>query len=339
MHCQDNLDTSNKSETANENSFSKLIPSDKKLSSQWVNSLTDTSDTEVFSGEELKYIGMPIGGIFTGQVYLGGDGQLWHWDIFKDYGGAEEHADPRGPHYASPLEKKSPFEQGFALEVNGRVIPLNSKGFSDIKFRGQYPIGNINYEDNSLEIKAKLQAYSPFIPLDSKNSGLPLTVLEYTVENTSEEEIEVSLLGWLENKVCPYEPSLNGGFRENKTFSCDHYTFLSTKTKVPDGIAGTGSMSLAILSNGEKSSASAKVGNFLDGNEYNNSVADVNSETSEVLIGGVKSSIKVAANSKHKFTAIVSWYYPEYTGGDVLFATLGDDKFYSSMDIIEGLTC
>ena len=33
------------------------------------------------TSEEMKYIGMPINGIATGQVYLSGDGQLWYWNL------------------------------------------------------------------------------------------------------------------------------------------------------------------------------------------------------------------------------------------------------------------
>ena len=50
----------------------------------WVQSLTAMAmRREVYRGKELEKIGMPVGGLCAGQLYLGGDGKLWHWDIFN----------------------------------------------------------------------------------------------------------------------------------------------------------------------------------------------------------------------------------------------------------------
>src|SRR5262245_46313476 len=59
--------------------FEKLVPADKKLSADWLKSLTDRGEREKYHGADLAKIGMPIGGICSGQLYLGGDGTLWHW--------------------------------------------------------------------------------------------------------------------------------------------------------------------------------------------------------------------------------------------------------------------
>ncbi len=67
--------------------FDHLVPADKKLSPEWVKSLFARGTPEVLRGGELKYVGMPVGGIGAGQLYLGGDGRLWHWDIFNQYMG------------------------------------------------------------------------------------------------------------------------------------------------------------------------------------------------------------------------------------------------------------
>ena len=63
--------------------FDKLVPADKKLSPDWIRSLFERGSRTVYRGAELEKIGMPIGGICAGQLYLGGDGRLWHWDIFN----------------------------------------------------------------------------------------------------------------------------------------------------------------------------------------------------------------------------------------------------------------
>lgn len=189
--------------------FQKLIPADKKLSAAWLRSLTERGEPTVYRGAELETIGMPVGGICTGQLYLGGDGQLWHWDIFNA-------PDPAltlqgdGHHYAKPLKPVSPLEQGFALKVGTQVRRLDKSGFPGVSFCGQYPIGTVDYNDATCPVTVKLEAYSPFIPLNEDDSGLPATVMEFTVKNTSSEAVEVELAGWLENAVCKFSKGAFG---------------------------------------------------------------------------------------------------------------------------------
>ncbi len=80
---------------------------------------------------------MPIGGLCAGQLYLGGDGKLWHWDIFNRV----EHTNDA--HYAHPLRPESPLDQGFAVRIKTddktEIRTLDRDGFADIRFRGEYP--------------------------------------------------------------------------------------------------------------------------------------------------------------------------------------------------------
>lgn len=188
--------------------FAKLIPADKKLDPTWVRSLRDRGEAEVYQGAELHTIGMPIGGIGSGQVYLGGDGSLWHWDILNlpQPGNFTSSA---GPNYAKPPEPASPFEVGFAIEVKGDAVEkprrrLDRQGFdpAHIRFRGEYPIGRVTYDDPTYPVKVELEAFSPFVPLDVEASSLPVTVMRFTVTNRTQAPQTVSLAGWLENPVC-----------------------------------------------------------------------------------------------------------------------------------------
>ena len=63
--------------------FAKLVPPDKKLDPEWVKSLFARGESTTYRRQNLAFIGMPIGGLCAGQLYLGGDGKLWHWDIFN----------------------------------------------------------------------------------------------------------------------------------------------------------------------------------------------------------------------------------------------------------------
>lgn len=204
------------------------IPEDKKLSAQWRRSLTQRGEPEVYRGEEqLKYIGMPVGGICCGQLYLGGDGRLWVWDIFQNL---TDEGKPRGtsagPHYRTPPDPNNPGENqsfgvrhGFALQIGrgekAQIRTLDRHGFKDVSFRGEYPIGRVKYQEEGVGVEVWLEAFSPFIPTDAKSSAMPATVLSYTVKNKTQEQIEANLLGYLGNYVCPTNHQAELGLRVN----------------------------------------------------------------------------------------------------------------------------
>jgi uncharacterized protein (DUF608 family) len=189
---------------AEETKSGHLIPEDKKLSEPWVRSLFERGAKEVFRGKSLDNIGMPCGGIGAGQLYLCGDGTLGCWQIFND--AQSNWVEGTFATYAHRGIAK-PVDQGFAVVVEaggGQPLlkTLDRQGFTEISFRGEYPIGTIGYEEPGCPVKVKMEAFSPFIPLNAKDSGLPATLFHVTVENVSSKPVEACVLGWLENAVC-----------------------------------------------------------------------------------------------------------------------------------------
>jgi len=221
-----------------ENEYLKIIPFDKKLNPQWLASLTARGrPTVVTDPLALQHIGMPIGGLFNGTVYLGGDGRLWLWDIFNH---VVEGILPRqvqykgqslrmreGANYVSPAPPKSPIEQGFAVSIDGKVRPLDQSGFSNISFEGRYPMGRVTYRDKACLVSVELEAYSPFIPLNTNDSSLPATVMSYTVKNESNKPVTAEISGWLENAICLYHRNQVSGIRRNQVLRGQEMTFLS----------------------------------------------------------------------------------------------------------------
>ena len=209
-----------KGDDSGDNPYTKIIPKDKKLDPKWIQSLYSRGTKDTYSDKDsLKNIGMPVGGLFAGTVYLSGDGRLWLWDVFNR---DQEGIDPRpmktkipnggsplvglmaraGLNYIEPAESKSPFTLDFSLAVDGKKRAFDSKGFSNITFDGRYPIGRVSYQDEGCPLTVELEAFSPFIPLNADDSSLPVTLMSYTIKNPSSQTVNASISGRIENPVC-----------------------------------------------------------------------------------------------------------------------------------------
>jgi uncharacterized protein (DUF608 family) len=199
----------------------------------------------------LEFIGMPVGGITSGQLYLGGDGKLWHWDVFNQI-------TPTGDqHYAQPPPPLSSIDQDFAVRIfNGaqsEARPLSSHGFADINFRGEYPIGHVEYRDPGCPLTIDLEAFSPFVPLNLEDSSLPATIMRFTLLNTGANAVAGELTGCLENGVARSAESDRKVTRVNAVSRCKNGLFVSCSADLsnPENCVDAGTMGLVLLESTE----------------------------------------------------------------------------------------
>src|SRR6201987_4543344 len=169
----------------------------------------DATFPRVFTGRKLKMIAFPLGGVAAGGVSLGGRGQLRDWEIFnrpnKGY----------SPTYAFPsIWAHSGDAKPIARVLEARILPPyegqdglganNAPGLSRLDaatFSGAYPLAHIAFEDRPLPLTVELEAFSPFIPHEPDDSGLPVAILRYRVTNPKSVSAKVSTAGSLENPV------------------------------------------------------------------------------------------------------------------------------------------
>lgn len=193
-----------------------FIPTDKKLAAEWVAGLFQRGESTWYSGDDLKTIGMPVGGVCAGQVYLTGEGQLVYWGIFNQninsgFGQVNYKEGRRPTEMVVDVTKfvEAPrIEQGFAIRVatadKTETRSLDQSGFPAVRFCGEYPIGRVEYRADDFPVEVALEAFSPFIPLQEEDSAIPVTLLHYRLENRSPSPVEVTLAGLLQNGVLHY---------------------------------------------------------------------------------------------------------------------------------------
>jgi uncharacterized protein (DUF608 family) len=215
----------------------EAIPSLKRLA--------ERTDPEVFTGADLRYIGMPVGGLFAGTVYLGGDGQLWNWDIFNQprlgcverppvvYMGDSLNA-MGGANYVDPVSQQSPFAQRHRLLVeDGKFRPVR---FGDIRFRGEYPVGKVEYGHADADVEMTLEAFSPFCPQDVERSSYPATTLTFRVKNVGPTPQAFRLQYETDNPVLAHSQKTRSDFeRKVEATKQNGVAFSAQATKVAEG--------------------------------------------------------------------------------------------------------
>ncbi len=316
--------------------WNQIIPADKKLHPDWVKSLFARGLPQVYTktNNELRYIGMPVGGICCGSIYLSGDGRLWNWDIFNqnlegtlpvsvrwqdvgmDFGGAKGAVKNRdGARYVKPAtpDDSPKIAQGFALKISHagktEVRPLDATGWAEVSFTGQYPIGTVEYSDAAVPVRVKMEAYSPFIPLNADDSGLPATVFHFTVTNRSAAAATVNLAGWLQNATSFFSAKPANGQRVNSVRRGKNATLVAMScdpVAVQQDQHDFGTMALAVIGEGaanpDVNTAQLPAGAFVQSNN--------NAASGQIPVGAVAQGKIIAAGESAEFRFVLAWHFP-----------------------------
>ncbi len=156
--------------------------------------------------------GIALGGIGSGSVELLPDGEFHSWLIanqpritqvcFEDKvddgegsTGALSFWVRETKDNGKPIIRKLGMKTD-ADDFTYRMFAWN-KPVERIEFDGRFPACDMNYVDSALSCKLSLKAVSPFVPHNSDVSATPGFYMDFTVENPTDSELHISLLGSL----------------------------------------------------------------------------------------------------------------------------------------------
>ena len=162
-----------------------------------------------YDQDHLARIALPLGGIGTGTVSLGGRGDLRDWEIVNRpaKGFTPERsffalwAKPSGGDaVARALEGQIPTEQ---YEGASGAVARNHglPRFRNCSFSAAYPFGQVLLSDPDVPVDARIEAFNPLVPPDADASGIPVAILRFVLKNKTSRTVSTSVCGTVENII------------------------------------------------------------------------------------------------------------------------------------------
>lgn len=296
-----------------------------------------------YDKDHLYQIALPLGGIGTGTVSLGGRGELRDWEIMnipgKKYSTVTTgnnapffaiYTKPQKGSASTTLLAGPLYAQEY-LHYEGR--PVNHHGmprFSNASFAAAYPFGQVHLSDKSLPVKVTIKGFNPLIPADEEASGLPVAVLTYEVENISGQPLEVAVCGSIRNFIGKdgslfrtdwkgdYIPTGSKENRNNyrKTDQLQGIYFYSDSVNPDDPAWGTMALvtqakeGVTYRTSSKADSWNNGILNFWDDFSEDGTLTERPKSEDEDPMASLAIKKVIPANEKETFTFFLTWNFP-----------------------------
>ncbi|KYP16605.1 GH116 family glycosyl-hydrolase [Flavihumibacter sp. CACIAM 22H1] len=185
-----------------------------------------------YQAGQLERIALPLGGIGTGTVSVGGRGDLRDWEIMNrgalGWTPAVKLVEPtiaNGPFFAVYAKVagnsktdirllEGPVQGNLEGDWGADVLNAGFPRFDSVHFHTAYPTAQVLFQRKNYPLQIRLEAFNPLIPGDLKNSSWPVATLRYVVKNTTNKEIDVAICGMVPNYIG--KDGWTGSFRHNR---------------------------------------------------------------------------------------------------------------------------
>ncbi|HZX07825.1 GH116 family glycosyl-hydrolase [Kribbella sp.] len=328
-----------------------------------------------YTGRNLRRIALPLGGIGTGTVSLGGRGNLRDWEIVNRpakgfHPGtaffAIRTAAPDGTVTARAVEGPldlSEYEGAHGSGAQNHGLPR----FREATFATAYPFGRLSLKDADVPVEVDLEAFNPFVPTDVAASSWPVAVLRFAVTNRTSEPLTVSLAGSVQNFIGRdgttdvaagnYNQTADGGTGPVGGEPVLTQGVLLRSRGVDPSAEQFGSVALGVLDGVDVSRRTGwadrtwgdSLLDFWDDFTADGRLDERESE-SQTPVASVADRRTVAAGATERFTFLLAWHFPnrrgwenpEFVGNH--YTTLYDDawtalcRFAGQLDELERRT-
>lgn len=166
----------------------------EKALEEWTQQLWELGATRVYREDALEHIAFPLGGIGAGQIYLTGRGRLTSWQIQNNF-----RHDLKTPGALFAVRTAAEDQTSVSRWLHEDEDDPNA--IQAIEAECEYPFCSLRYLDEALPVDLQMEAWSPFEPLNAKDSALPAALFTFTLHNRNEGQVEVSLMTSIQNKI------------------------------------------------------------------------------------------------------------------------------------------
>lgn len=281
----------------------------------------------LYTGNKLKEISFPLGGIGTGSVGLAGNGALVDWEIFNRPNKGSKNGYscfavkaqfPDGKSVTKILQgdhikdfsgqyEKATRHNGFGYGPATNTY-AGFPHFSNVKFDGKFPIATLTFKDADFPATVELLAFNPFIPLDADNSSIPAALFQIRIKSFCD-DVKYTVVFSVSN---PFEETENCKLASNKYTAIQmkyanksvdeqEYGDLTVAIDTPDGLYQE------YWYRGGWQDSVTTFWNNLSNDDFKNRHYDTPSKNDTCSVG---TSCTINNNQHQSFRFVLSWNIP-----------------------------